>query len=386
MQVDSEAPLGRVVGRLRDDWRRHARPHATDREHLDAVMAWVARAQDCTYPGVSAGYHCLLGWDRPYPETTGYLIPTVLRYARLSGDESWLQRARDMGRWERGLQRPDGAIPGRTPRLGPMVFDTGQVIFGWLSLFLWEGDGEALQAARRAGDWLVAVQQGDGAWRHHEFNQCPHAYNSRVAWALLALAEITGERRHRAAGESFLRWALKGKAAGGWIEHMAFKPGEAPFTHTIAYTLEGFWAAAPFCAADLAGELRAVVKEAVNAIGRRYLGATNRPQLPGRLSFGWRPAGRFDCLTGNAQLARLCLWLDQDQPRSPYRYWAARLLESVARHHDRRPGHPGLSGGIAGSDPVWGGYLPGWYPNWAAKFAADAWMARLGVDEPAAVG
>ena len=36
---------------------------------------------------------------------------------------------------------------------------------------------------------------------------------------------------------------------------------------------------------------------------------------------------------------------------------------------------PGVRGGIAGSDPVWGDYLGFTYPNWAAKFTADALLA-----------
>ncbi len=387
MPVEVERqPWNRLVRRALADLRGDDHPRADDRAHLDAVMAWLARAHDAAHPGVAAGYHWLRGWDGAYPETTGYIIPTCLRYVRLTGDDVWRDRARRMGRWLRGVQRPDGAIPGRGRKPRPVVFDTGQVIFGWLALHRLEGDEAALAAARRAGDWLLAVQEDDGAWRRHEFNGVAHAYNSRVAWPLLLLAEATGDDRYRTAGERFLRWALAGAQEDGWIEHMAFAPDEPPFTHTLAYTLEGFWAAAPHCDAELGEALRAAVRRAVEAIGLRYLQTDTRPQLPGRLGPGWLPRGGYDCLTGNAQLARLLLWMAEEVPAGPYRDWADRLLASVARHHDLRPGHDGISGGIAGSNPFWGGYLGGWYPNWAAKFAADAWMARLGVHEPAAVG
>ena len=36
-----------------------------------------------------------------------------------------------------------------------------------------------------------------------------------------------------------------------------------------------------------------------------------------------------------------------------------------------------LFGAVAGSRPVYGRYLPFRYPNWAVKFTADAYLARL---------
>ena len=34
--------------------------------------------------------------------------------------------------------------------------------------------------------------------------------------------------------------------------------------------------------------------------------------------------------------------------------------------------NPGIKGAMKGSYPIWGRYLPFTYPNWAAKFFADA--------------
>ena len=37
-----------------------------------------------------------MGWVAPYPATTGYIIPTMLRYADVAGDKDALERARRM--------------------------------------------------------------------------------------------------------------------------------------------------------------------------------------------------------------------------------------------------------------------------------------------------
>ena len=66
-------------------------------------MTWLCRAQDQNgRGGVSALYY--LGqnrWDIDYPETTGYIIPTFLCYAHLTGKSEFLDRARGWvnGNW-----------------------------------------------------------------------------------------------------------------------------------------------------------------------------------------------------------------------------------------------------------------------------------------------
>ena len=43
-------------------------------------------------------------------------------------------------------------------------------------------------------------------------------------------------------------------------------------------------------------------------------------------------------------------------------------------------GDPDELGGIKGSHPIDGGYHPWQYPNWAAKFFADALMIEMTID------
>src|SRR5574340_475028 len=51
----------------------------TDREHLLSAGEWLLRAQSVHSDGGYAHSYALArGWERPYPETTGYIIPTLL--------------------------------------------------------------------------------------------------------------------------------------------------------------------------------------------------------------------------------------------------------------------------------------------------------------------
>ena len=81
--------------------------------HLREAAAWIARAQDSgTDSGVAYGARFGRPFLPSYPETTGYIIPTVLRLARGLNDASFRERAVRMGDWEIDVQMPCGAVMG----------------------------------------------------------------------------------------------------------------------------------------------------------------------------------------------------------------------------------------------------------------------------------
>ena len=359
-------------------------PVGSDSAHLAATMAWLCRSQDVVGgDGSSSGYFFEKGWEPPYPETTGYIIPTFLRYAAARGDTGFVDRAVTLGDWEIGIQLPSGAVRGgRGLNDYPIVFNTGQVLLGWCALFRATQEDRFLAAATRAADWLLDVQDDDGKWLQHCFMDVPHAYHSRVAWALGETFRLTGEERYLDAAAGNTRWALSGQRADGWLEHMGFTPDEPPLSHTIAYTMRGLLETAAFLPEGLGDEARRLAVAAARRMLRVYELHKTTPEgmpayMPASFAPGWRPASSASsCLAGNAQLA--ILWLkvyDQsDDPR--FLNAALKMLDQVKQTQDLRAANPGIRGGVAGSHPVWGAYLRLAYPNWAAKFFADALMLQ----------
>jgi len=64
---------------------------------LEAAMAWLCVAQDRDADaGVAGSYTLLKGWTKSYPETTGYIIPTFLAYARYSEREEFVEQERHL--------------------------------------------------------------------------------------------------------------------------------------------------------------------------------------------------------------------------------------------------------------------------------------------------
>jgi hypothetical protein len=371
---------------LRDLAGRQHPCHA-DATHLAAAVAWLGRAQDATgCGGVSAGYHAADGgWLPPYPETTGYIISTFVRYGDLTEDTTLVGRAVRMAEWELDIQLPSGAVRGG---IGvndyPDVFNTGQVIDGWCALFRKTGDPRLLSAAMRAGRWLAKVQAPDGSWTAHSYRGIAHAYHARVAWRLLELARLAADHDLLEAGRRNVNWILSGAADNGWIDRMEFKAGMRPLTHTIVYTLEGLLGCVPFLEADLAGRALATVRAAAEHLllfYERRKRSPDREPLPLPATFGpsWRSDDRYSCLTGNAQLAIVWLRLYEHEGDARYLNAALKILDHIKSTQHLTSANPGIRGGVAGSYPCWGAYFPLAFPNWAAKFFADALMRQAGI-------
>jgi hypothetical protein len=356
----------RLVARDLRGWRGPVRPTA---EHLEAAAQWVRRAQAATPDdGVAGGYSFEDGWIASYPETTGYLIPTLLAYADYSGTREWSALALAMAEWECAVQLPGGGFPGhfvdRTHP--PVVFNTGQVIFGLLAAHQASGEARFLDAARRAGAWLASVQERDGSWRRFDYRDTVHVYNTRTAWALVELGLAAGDGAARAAGERNLDWALGQQEPDGWFRHAAFGGEEDAFLHTIAYTTQGL----------LEAGLRLGRADYVAAAERacRALIAHVRPDgfVAGTFAPGWRPRASYSCLTGNAQMAAQWLRLHDRTGEAEFREAATRTLTLLKRTQDCATTNPHTRGAVKGSHPIWGRYLFGTYPNWAVKFLMDA--------------
>jgi hypothetical protein len=99
--------------------------------------------------------------------------------------------------------------------------------------------------------------------------------------------------------------------------------------------------------------------------------------LKGRYNRQWKRAVSWRCLTGEAQVALVMLRLAHITGERTYMDTARSLVEGVACLQDIDSPHAESYGGISGSEPIWGGYAPFNYLNWAAKFFMDALLLYL---------
>lgn len=338
-----------------------------------AILDWLCRAQDATGGGGVSGYYSFShGWSAAYPETTGYIIPTFLEAARRLKRGDCEERARRMADWELDIQLPGGSWQSGfvTAQKVPAVFNTGQVIEGLVAAHSWFGDSRYLEAATRAGDWLLKNQDEDGGWRLFTYRNTSNTYFTRVAWPLLALAKVTGEVAYRLSAVRFLEWAARCQNDTGWFEHCALELNEPPLTHTIGYTIEGFIESGLLLQED---RWIAVGQRAADALLHRY---EVRRHLAGTYALGWKGDHSFSCLTGCAQISRIWNRLYEITRDARYLNAALKLNDFVISRIDLRSRNNGIRGGVMGSHPAWGPYMSYRVPNWAAKFALDALFAE----------
>jgi hypothetical protein len=335
---------------------------------LDAAIEWLVSTHNITgRRGCSKGVNLLRGWMPAFPETTGYIIGTLLTEARRSDRRDLAEHAVEMGDWELEVQGADGGVMAGLidDGHGPVAFNTGMVLHGYLDLWQEVGDDRYLEGAVRAGEFLISHQSDDGAWRGPiAYRSIATTYHSRVAWALARLGMATDSQDALDAAVRHLDWCLGQQDTTGWFASCAFRRGGLPNTHSIAYTLRGLLEGGL-----LLGEQRyidAVTLASEHLIRKLEVLGT----LPASLDRDWAPASRYVCLTGLVQLGDV--WLKLATTNSDDRFLNAGLkaISQAASRQELRPGP--AHGALPGSFPILGRYAPLQYPNWATKFLTDA--------------
>lgn len=352
-------------------------PHPADRkEALRAAVGYLIRAQDQGPDKGMGSYHLVHGWSPSYPETTGYIIPTLLAAAdHLQWDEP-RTRAIQAADWLLSIQHADGGWQGG--RIGegrdPVVFNTAQVIRGLLAVHDATGRAEFLSACTRAGEWILGSQSRDGAWRMENFLGSARVYDTYVSAPILRLHRITGEERYKKAAMMNLEWVLAQQWANGWFSNAdnTTKHNDRPITHTIAYTIDGLIE----CAAHVRHD---VMMDRATRTANVFLGRfVQDGWLNGRYDGQWRGSESL-ITTGCAQLAICWAWLHRITGEERYADGLRRMTELLMAMQQVNLLGPGAAhGALTGSYPLWGRYENFAFPNWGTKYFADALLCADG--------
>ena len=353
-------------------------PTVPTADALRSVIDWIFHAQRPD-GGIAAYYSFLTGYSESYPEVTGYIIPTLYDFGRLTGDLVARHATYLAIDWLLSLQMTSGAFPsglhasdgGRDKTAQPSVFNTGQILQGLVrahaETHTETRKAEILKRAVAAGDWLAGIQQADGSWTGPAAYQgIAHTYYSMVSWALAQLAAASGDSRHAAAADRNIDWVSAHVQPSGWIDGINVR-GHPAYLHFIAYVIQGTLECGILRRRDDA--IQAAAKSAWVLL-RRF---ESHKGLLGTYEPDFKGGQRFACLTGNAQMS--CIWLRLFEVTGDLRYLNAALkmnemLKQLLPVKARR----GVVGGVAGSYPIWGAYQPMRFISWGCKFLADALM------------
>jgi hypothetical protein len=341
-----------------------------DERHVRSAIGWLGAAQRAGAGGGFAhSFNLLRGWEKPYPETTGYILPSLRRADERYGIAEAAPLVERASRWLAAVQQPDGSFLDLAGR--KQVFDSGQILHGWNDLAAHMPHLVEPERHLRTARWIAEQQESDGSFVRHSWGGAARSYYVRVGAALLRAGRQFGDPALVAAGKRNLRWTMAQQEANGFFRHMAFDAGP-PFLHTMIYVAEGL-----IDAQDDAPE--EPLLDATLRLTETLRLAAERDGLPrSRYRPDFSPVDRELCLPGLAQWACLCFRL----AARGHRAYVAPGRSSIAALKLRQivSADPALDGGLFGSAPFWGRYMRWAVPNWGVKFLIDALLAH---DAPA---
>lgn len=349
--------------------------------HLNAAVDWVLLAQKSSGDnGVALGYFPLEvggGWKPSYPETTGYIITSLLNYAHQNTNAEVKAAAIAMADWEIDVQMSDGAVQGgpvcEPEKQTAAAFNTGMVLDGWCSAYETTKADTHKRAMRRAAEWLANDLDKDGYYQTNgDFVSQGEikTYTCLCAWAIYRAGVLLERQDIKDAAIRSIEAALKQQKPNGWFAHNCLTHSDTPLTHTIGYTLQGV------LEVGVLSKNEAYINAVIKALKGIAPQQRDNGYLAARFDKNWQPASTYVCLTGSAQIAIVCYRLAKEFGNREFIEFANKLTNFVKATQAIATDNPAIKGAIAGSYPIMGGYMNAGYPNWATKYFIDALMLQ----------
>lgn len=353
--------------------------------YLTAVVDWVGRAQDA-WPGggVSSRYDLRAGrFLTPYPETTGYLIPSMLDVSRLRGDAALADRCRRAADWLVRRQAADGSIDcGFTDEPAPadkrvvILFDCAAILQGFVAMYRHARADTYATAADRLAQFLVDRQLPGGGWNELLYFPYFGSHNALVGAALIEAGLALDRPAFVEAGTKCLDLIRKNILPNGFISGCHFTAdatGTSAFLHPLAYTVEGFVRSSRLLNRD---DYRAAVEATLAALLRRF--EVGRAMPASHYDEHWRRQTTYSAVDADCQIAMLWFLFSRATGDLRFANSALKMMDLIRDRIAIDAGAPdGVRGGLPGSFPIQGDNQRHTCINWAAKYFIDASLLEL---------
>ena len=357
-------------------WKKNKITQEEKEKCIHAAANWLLNNQKFNSDSGFSTYYIVEGHTASYPETSGYILDSLLHYSKQFSKPEILARLYACADWLLSIQKESGGWQSGyvNQNKKEVVFNTGQVMRGLLHAYKISGNEKYLIPCVKAADWLCSTQEEDGSWQRFAFMNVKRVYESYVSSVLLEVWKITQNEHYKNAAEKNIEWVIKNKIRpNGWLEDCdnTIKHNTKPILHTIAYTIDGVID----CGLSLHNNnYLEAIKKTADVLMEKYM---KQDYLGGRFNENWEESESFIC-TGGAQMS-IC-WLKL------YRYYGEnKYLEAAKKMNDwlcwiqrsTMDGEKEIKGALQGSFPIYGRYEPFAYPNWATKYLLDALMLEM---------
>jgi len=325
--------------------------------HLELGLKWLINSQ---INGYRHSFHFVYGWQKEYPETTGYIVPTMLKCYKLFKNDKYYNSAKKAIVWLKSIQNSDGSFNDLSNKR--QVFDTGQILIGFNYIFENFKEFNIKENLTKSANWLVKVQENDGSWAGYAYNNIPHTYYSRVGWALIHAGKLLNSEKFYEAGKKNIEWVISQQKKNGFFNYASFDNNPA-YLHTMIYILEGLLESYKLLKSENILDVVLKNSEALLELSKNGI-------LCSQYNENFECVNNEKCLTGIAQWAGVCFDLYQITKKEEYiKEYEKNIL--FLKSHQIISYNDNINGGLAGSLPYNGSYMKYSIPNWSIKFFLD---------------
>ena len=342
----------------------------TGTEFQIKALQWLIRSINVNHGlGSSAFFarwrHWKTGWALPYPETTGYIIPTLYAYQKVFPSLNPENSADACYHWLLGLPRNEGAFSSLYAHMTqPSLFNTAQILLGLIEGHKRQPSDLSWKVINNAVDWsLAAVQKPELEMQGLYQSGFLAAYYSRAIWPLAKAMQETGREEEWDRLNLVIQLLANKVTSSGRIEDAGFKKADPAYLHTIAYSIRGWWEL------GVLQDDETKMDYARNSLSYYFTEKKQAGQWAG--AYSETPNYRFQCLPGLAQIAIILHKVGVVDENENYIQEARTIVQQLSQFQ-KKGANPNTQGALAGSRPFWGPYMRLRYPNWSAKFFLDA--------------
>lgn len=358
-----------------------------DNDNLVCVknsLNWIKNAQNA-YPdgGISRGFNLLgkssksnfLGWQLSYPETTGYLLPTLINIKKIFNLEGIDIIIDKMAYFLLSISK-NGTVKGGSLEKKNFVsaFDTAQVVRGLISYYNFKINNIFLKRAIDCGEFLLNSEINKSGKISDTYiakksifipeNDGPHIY---ISPALLELYKVTNNISFKNLAIRIIETTLKYQNKDGYFEKSDFTKNNKILTHNLGYIVEGL-----IDSYSILGEKRYLESAELtmeNLLNLIRLDGSINGYIDSKLK---NSGDKFECLVGSAQIAVCFYKLAKIKENKIFENAGKQILINLKKKqnsYDKNFG--GGIGAIWGSWPISGEYQQYQSVNWANKFYLD---------------
>ncbi len=343
------------------------------KHQIDLSIRWLKKSFEITgYKGSSHSYSFWLnaedGWARAYPETTGYILETLMEYERVFGKQGLQSLVVEQAKWLLNIALPSGAYTsGRYDSkltAKPSIFNTGQILFALMTGYENTQHPAFLEQLDKSTAWLMQQQNVNGSWTKWAWKEdFSPSYYTRVIWPIYQASAVLNKKEAvYKMLEKSLSYYSSLQNPNGSFNNWGFQARKPAFTHTIAYTLRGLLEIYKIT------RKTSILGQVIKTAKKLSMLYKKNEGLAGMYNEDWKGDYSFICVTGHLQLSIIYWLLYNKTGEKEYKKMAVMLFMDVFPEISRKRHR----GGIPGSIPFYGKYNPFRYPNWAAKFFIDA--------------